>query len=163
MSIHSSLKSVTDLFAFDGEDSLTRFERLAAMYHADTGELAPGKDRRGPDDYDREALTQRYDQWYSAKVSAARETLDWVDAGDDKWEAFARGLTQLSEHTGVHLEGGEAMDRDPQDMLFRYHVEHDGSIVRAGHDSERRNCDDCDFYTIASDVMTCPHCKGSVG
>ena len=72
-----ALESLADLFARDGETSIDRFERLAAMFHRDTGFLAPGKDAPAagamqPDD---DELRRIYDDWYNAKIIAARTAI----------------------------------------------------------------------------------------
>jgi hypothetical protein len=82
-SIHTSetlveaLQSVTDLFAREGESSLDRFERLAAMFHKDTGFVAPGKDApaAGSMQPDPDELRRAYDDWFAGKVKAARTAL----------------------------------------------------------------------------------------
>ncbi len=72
-----ALESLADLFAQDGENSLDRFERLAAMFRKDTGYLAPGKDQPmgGADQPDGDELRAIYDAWFAAKVTAARAAI----------------------------------------------------------------------------------------
>lgn len=76
-----ALRELTDVFALDGENSLDRFERLASMFHRDTGYIAPGKDQPacGPVGAEPEELRAIYDAWYAAKVTRARAILARID------------------------------------------------------------------------------------
>jgi len=75
--LFDALRALADVFAHDGENSVDRFERLAAMFRKDTGYLAPGKDQPmcGPDQPDGDELRAIYDAWYLAKVSRARDAI----------------------------------------------------------------------------------------
>lgn len=35
--------------------------------------------------------------------------------------------------------------------------------VTLNHADRFRDCDDCDFSTVDTDCVVCPHCRGSVG
>jgi hypothetical protein len=75
--LFKALAELSDLFALPGENSVERFERLAAMFRKDTGYLAPGKDQPmcGPDQPDGNELRAIYDAWYQAKIDRARAAL----------------------------------------------------------------------------------------
>jgi len=75
--LRASLAVLVDVFQRDDENSVERFERLAAMFRSDTGFLAPGKDQPmgGADQPDGEELRAIYDSWYAAKVHRARTAL----------------------------------------------------------------------------------------
>lgn len=90
LELYDSAKDLTDVFAHEGEDSLDRFERLAAMFYAATGFLAPGKDRAmgGTDQPDGDNLRAIYDDWYAAKVRRVREALT-LAAHPAPYEALA--------------------------------------------------------------------------
>jgi hypothetical protein len=77
-----ALSDLADVFAHDGENSVARFDRLAAMFRKDTGYLAPGKDQPmcGPDQPDGDELRAIYDAWYLAKVTRAREAITQATA-----------------------------------------------------------------------------------
>lgn len=72
----SALEQLQDVFAHEGECSMERFERLAAMFRKDAGFLAPGKDpgmlSQQPEG---DELRRIYDDWFSAKVTRARTAL----------------------------------------------------------------------------------------
>ena len=80
----TALSELSDLFAHEGESSVDRFERLAAMFRKDTGYLAPGKDQPmcGPDQPGGDDLRAIYDAWYQAKIDRARAALQQAGAGD---------------------------------------------------------------------------------
>jgi len=73
----AALTELADVFAHDCENSVARFDRLAAMFRKDTGYTAPGKDSAaGPvAQADREELNAIYDAWYLAKVTRARAAI----------------------------------------------------------------------------------------
>jgi hypothetical protein len=73
----AALTELVDVFAHDGENSVARFDRLAAMFRNDTGYTAPGKDSvAGPvSQADRDGLNAIYDAWYLAKVTRARTAI----------------------------------------------------------------------------------------
>lgn len=75
--LYEALADLADVFALPGENSVERFERLAAMFRTDTGYLAPGKDQPmfGPDQPDGDELRAIYDGWYQAKIDRARAAL----------------------------------------------------------------------------------------
>jgi hypothetical protein len=71
-----ALEQLADVFAYDGEDSMYRFERLAEMFRKDTGYLAPGKDPgMASCQPDGEELRRIYDGWFNAKVQRARTAI----------------------------------------------------------------------------------------
>lgn len=73
-----ALQELADVFALSGESSVARFDRLAAMFHRDTGYMAPGKDQPASgvvSSADRDGLNALYDAWYQAKVDRARAAL----------------------------------------------------------------------------------------
>jgi hypothetical protein len=74
----TALTELADVFVRDSENSIDRFERLAAMFRKDTGYLAPGKDQPmcGPDQPDGDELRAIYDAWFLAKVTRARAAID---------------------------------------------------------------------------------------
>jgi len=67
-----ALAALEVLYLRDGEDWNDCFERVAALFHADTGYLRPGKDCRLHDSEVREAA---WNAWISAKVANARAAL----------------------------------------------------------------------------------------
>ncbi len=81
----AALVELADVFALDGEGSIERFERLAAMFRKDTGYLAPGKDQPmgGSDQPDGDKLRAIYDAWYSGKVTRARAAIS-LATGESK-------------------------------------------------------------------------------
>ncbi len=73
-----ALKTVTNLFALPGENSVERFDRLARWFYRDTGYMAPGKDQPRSGvvaSADRDDLNRIYDEWFAGKVANARATL----------------------------------------------------------------------------------------
>jgi hypothetical protein len=78
----TALTELADVFAHDGENSVARFDRLAAMFRKDTGYTAPGKDSAaGPvSQADRDGLNAIYDAWYLAKVTRARAAIEKATA-----------------------------------------------------------------------------------
>lgn len=81
-----ALDDLQDVFAREGECSMERFERLAGMFYRDTGYLAPGKDQPmgGADQPDGDELRRIYDDWFSAKVTRAREAISKATAGETR-------------------------------------------------------------------------------
>jgi hypothetical protein len=75
--LYEALADLAEVFALPGENSIDRFERLAAWFRKDTGYLAPGKDQPmcGPDQPDGDELRAIYDAWYQAKIDRARAAL----------------------------------------------------------------------------------------
>lgn len=65
------------LFIEPGEDTLTRFERIAELYRRDTGRLAPGKDipMASSDDTPMEERRRLFDEWYNGRIACARAAL----------------------------------------------------------------------------------------
>lgn len=76
LSTLAALDELQAVFAIPGEDSFTRFERLAAMFYKDTGYLAPGKSApMHSTQPDGDELRAIYDTWYVAKVERARAAI----------------------------------------------------------------------------------------
>lgn len=78
-----ALAGLEQLFKRPGESSLDCFERVAAIFYAETGMLAPGKDApaasHGREMYD---AREAYDAWFEAKLEAARAALSPTGEGD---------------------------------------------------------------------------------
>jgi hypothetical protein len=81
--MREALDELQDVFAHDGENSIERFDRLAAMFDRDTGYMAPGKSRpmHRCDQPDGLELHRIYDEWFAAKVTRARAALASLKGG----------------------------------------------------------------------------------
>lgn len=74
--LYEALNGLEPLFGRPHENSLERFERIAAQFYRETGFLAPGKDAPAAGGQpDIEERRQRYDAWIDAKVAKARAAL----------------------------------------------------------------------------------------
>ena len=80
--LYEALSGVEFIFSRPGEDSVERFERLAAAFYRDTGVMMPGKDTPAAGDQpDIEESRKKYDAWIDAKVAAARSALLLANTG----------------------------------------------------------------------------------
>lgn len=77
----AALRGLEELHPRDGEDANDRFERVAAVFHRQTGYVAPGKDCRA---HPPEARQEVWDQWYANRLEAARDAIAnaSIDTGD---------------------------------------------------------------------------------
>lgn len=81
--LYEALSGVEFIFSRPGEDSVERFERLAAAFYRDTGGMMPGKDTPAAGDQpDIEESRKKYDAWIDAKVAAARSALLLANTGE---------------------------------------------------------------------------------
>lgn len=73
----TALKNCMIFFAQSDENSIDRFERIAAIYYQETGRLAPGKDisAAAADDTSYEKRRELYDEWVEGKLSIARAAI----------------------------------------------------------------------------------------
>lgn len=49
---------------------------------------------------------------------------------DEIYQAFADGVTELSEKLGIGIEGGVLYETIPEDIRYRYVPDADGRLVR---------------------------------
>jgi hypothetical protein len=73
MPVLEALRGIEVLYRRPDEGWDECFERVAEVFHAETGYLRPGKDCRIHDDAVR---TQAWDQWTAAKIAAMREAIE---------------------------------------------------------------------------------------
>jgi hypothetical protein len=74
--LREALSGVEFIFSRPGEDSVERFERLAAAFYRDTGVMMPGKDAPAAGGQpDIEERRKKYDAWIDAKIERARSAL----------------------------------------------------------------------------------------
>lgn len=72
-----ALASLAELYAMPGESNVDRFERVAELFHRETGCVAPGKDiaaASGDSMSGVERLT-RWENWYANRAEKARAAL----------------------------------------------------------------------------------------
>ena len=74
--MREALAGLEQYFDRAGENSIERYERIAAQFYRETGIMAPGKDVSAAGGQpEHEVRRERYDAWVAAKVAAARAFL----------------------------------------------------------------------------------------
>jgi hypothetical protein len=71
-----ALTKIVELGRLPDENAMDCFERVAALFCAETGYLAPGKDCRV---HDMRTRTEAWDTWYSGRVNTARAVLAEIE------------------------------------------------------------------------------------
>ena len=72
--LREALEGLELFFVRPGENSIDKFERIAAAFRRDTGKLAPGKDAPSANP-DAAATHAEFDAWADSKAEAARAAL----------------------------------------------------------------------------------------
>lgn len=75
--LRRALTNLVALYAEPGESNLDRFERVAELFHRETGMLAPGKDQAAASGNSPtyEQRVEQWEAWYAKRAAAARAAL----------------------------------------------------------------------------------------
>jgi hypothetical protein len=82
--MREALAKLCELYALPGESNFDRFERVADLFHRETGCMAPGKDESAAsgNSTSYEERVARWEAWYADRAAKARLALSTGENGN---------------------------------------------------------------------------------